>query len=326
MGFGSFIGAVARGVSKHSPAICLVTSLVSGAATVVLACYETTKAGDILDKHKEEMDKIDKAIEVSSDEEYTEKDIKKDRIIVARNTTIGMARLYLPAILTGALSVVSALAGFRILRTRYVGATAALAAEQALFGKYRGRVIEDQGVEKDQQYLYGTKIEKGAIEETVVDPKTGKEKTVKKDKEVIDIDVDMQTCQIAVFGEKNPDGTTNYNWDENPDISLTYLRMKQQWFNDRLPHRKFISLNEVRKELGLNQTKAGQFVGWTYRPGRYVNFGLGDYSDPQVRRYVNGHQNYFVLHFNIDGEYEDNDDSFGENMIEAKPILDALGD
>jgi len=323
--FDSFVG----GVKKHSPVICLVTSLVSGAATVVLACHATTKAGKILDEHKEEMDKIDKVIEESktnSSIEYTEKDIKKDRVIVAAKTVVGMGKLYAPAILTGTLSVVSALAGFKILNARYVGASAALTATQTLFSKYRGRVVEDQGAEKDRQYLYGTRVEKKSIEEKVVDPKTGKEKTVKKDKEVIDIDVDMQTCQIAVFGQYNPDGSENYNWDENPDFSMSYLRMKQQWFNDRLPNRKFISLNEVRKELGLNQTKAGQFVGWTYKPGRYVSFGLGDYSDPNVRRYVNGHQNYIILHFNIDGEYKDDDDTDGTKMIEAKPILDALGD
>ena len=326
MSIGTLIGGIIKGVSKHSPVICLATSLISGAATVALACYETTKADEILDRHKAEMDRIDEAIEVAKEkgEEYTEKDIKRDRVIVARNTTIGMARLYLPAILTGTLSVVSALAGFKILNARYVGASAALTATQTLFSKYRGRVVEDQGVEKDRQYLYGGTVERKAIEEKVVDPKTGKEKTVKKDKEVIDIDVDMQTCQIAVFGQYNPDGSENFNWDENPDLSMSYLRMKQQWFNDRLPNRKFISLNEVRKELGLNQTKAGQFVGWTYRPGRYVQFGIDDYE--KIKRYVNGHENYIVLHFNIDGEYEDNDDTDGSKMLEAKPILDALGD
>lgn len=304
---------------KHSPELLLGAGIAAGVGTVVLACVATTKAGDILDKHNEEMAKIDKAKEIAKPEEYTEKDIKRDRMIVVRDTAVGMAKLYWPAALTGVASVTCVLAGHKILAARYGAATAALSLTQNIFSKYRERVVNDAGVEKDRQYLLGSRIEKKAIEEEVTDPETGKTKKVKKDAEYIDIDLDTATGAIRVWGEYNSDGSKNYEWDSNVDLALFGLRCKQQCWNDRLRTRGHVFLNDVAVDLGLNPTSAGQFLGWTYEEGKYISFGLGDYSDDQVRRFINGRADYLILHFNVDGEYDPNG-----KLIEATPIIDAL--
>ena len=304
---------------EHAPQILVGTGIAAGVATVVLACVETTKAGDILDKHKEEMDKIEEAKKVAKEGEYTEKDIKKDQMIVFRDTAFGMAKLYWPAALTGITAITCTLAGHHILSARYGAATAALTLTQNIFSKYRERVVEDAGVEKDRQYYYGSKIEKKAIEEEVVDPETGKVKKVKKDAEYIDIDVNLCTGAVRIFGEYNSDGSRNYEWDENVDICLAQLRARQQWLNDLLKVKGFIFLNEAFVECGLNETQAGQILGWKYEEGKYIDFGLGDYSDPQVRRFINGRSDCLILHFNVDGEYDPNG-----NLIEATPIIGML--
>lgn len=306
----------------HAPELLVGAGIVSGVATVVLACVETTKAGDILDKHNAEMKKIDEAKKVAAEDKtvvYTEKDIKKDRMIVTRDTAWGMAKLYWPAALCGATSIFCTLAGHKILAARYGAASAALTVTQGLFNKYRSNVVADQGVEKDQQYLLGSRIEKKAIEEKVVDEKTGKEKVVKKDAEYIDIDVNLLTGPIRIFAEFNPDGSKNYEWDRNIDLALYGLRAKQQYWNDRLANKGIIFLNEVAVDCGLNPTQAGQVLGWKYAPGKFIDFGLGDYSDPNVRRFINGESDCLILHFNVDGEYT----SEG-TLIEATPVLGEL--
>lgn len=319
----NFLWTVANWGKKHAPELLVGTGIAAGIATVVLACVETTKAGDILDRHKEEMDKIDAAKKIvdkeGRPEEYTEKDIKKDRMIVVRDTAVGMAKLYWPAALTGVAAITCTLAGHKILAARYGAATAALSLTQNIFSKYRDRVVADKGIEKDREYYYGTVVEKKAIEEVVVDPETGKEKKVKKDAEYIDLDVDLCTGATRIFAEYNSDGSRNYEWDSNVDICLSALRAKQQWWNDVFRTRGFIFLNEVAVDCGLNPTQPGQVLGWTYSEGRYIDFGLGDWSDPQVRRFINGRTDCLVLHFNIDGEYG----SEGA-LIEATPIIGML--
>lgn len=314
-----FLGKFGDWVKEHSPEILIGAGIVAGAGTVVLACVATTKAGDILDKHNAEMEKIEKAKEIAKPEDYTEKDIKKDRMIVWRDTSIGMAKLYWPAAVTGIAAVACTLAGHKILAGRYGAATAALALTQDIFSKYRERVVNDAGVEKDREYLYGSRIEKGAIEEEVEDPKTGKTKKVKRDAEYIDIDVDMQTGAIRVFGEYNPSGKKNPEWDPDIDLCLYSLRAKQNIWNDIFRTRGFVFLNEVAADLGLDHTQAGQVLGWKYEEGKYIDFGIGNYSDPQVRRFINGRQDCLVLHFNVDGEYDVNN-----NLINATPVINAL--
>ena len=304
----------------HSPQILLSTGLIFGAATVVISCVQTTKAGSILDKHKSDMDDIEKAKEIADPGEYTEKDIKRDKLIVFRNTTIGMAKLYWPAALTGIISVTCILAAHKIMVGRLGAASAALTATQGLFSKYRERVVEDQGIEKDREYLYGSKIVKEAIEENVIDPETGEEKTVKLDAEYIDIDINLCTGAVRVFGEYNSDGSRNYEWDKNVDLCLSQLRCQQQVLNDQFKAKGFIFLNEAFRVCGLNETKVGQFLGWKYEPGKYIDFGLGDYSDPQVRRFINGRSDCLILHFNVDGEYDPNG-----NLVKGTPIIDVLG-
>lgn len=309
--------------AKHSSDLMIAGGIVSGIGTVIFTAIGTTKAGAVLDAHKEEMDKIEEAAELNS-EEYTEKDIKKDKIKVFTTTSLRLTKTYAPALVCGAASVCLTLAGYGKIRKAYGGAMAALTVTQNLFSKYRGRVIEEEGAAKDEHYLLGTKIEKGAIEEKVIDNKTGKEKTVKRDAEYIDIDIDSGAIQV--FGEYRSNGEKNPEWDENIDWTISQLRARENYFNNMLRAKKIIFLNEVLEDIGLAPTKAGQFLGWTWKDGRTVSFGIGDWSDPQVRRIVNGHSNYLVLHFNVDGEYEANSTDNGEDLITAKPIIDALED
>ena len=81
-------------LKKHSPEILVVAGIVGTVTSAVMACKATTKAGDIVEKMKKDLDDIHKASELE-DVDYTEEDIKKDTTIVYAQTGIKFAKLRL---------------------------------------------------------------------------------------------------------------------------------------------------------------------------------------------------------------------------------------
>lgn len=101
-------------------------------------------------------------------------------------TSFELAKLYAPSVLLGVASITSILASNNILRKRNVALTAAYATLDKCFKEYRGNVVERFGEQVDRELRYAIKAKK--FEETVVDEKTGKEKTVKNKVDVVGID------------------------------------------------------------------------------------------------------------------------------------------
>lgn len=293
-------------VVKHSPKILVVTGIVLGVTATVTACVATTKAEKVLDEHKKKMDEIEEAKKISSPEEYTEKDIFADKCVVWRGTIFGFFKLYWLSAACTVLGTVCTLLGLHIINTRFGQVVAALATSNGILAMYRDGVVERYGEEVDREILLNSHVEKKSVEEKVVDPETGKEKTVKKDAEIINLDMDLATSFIRVFSEINPSGKKNKEWDPNVDVAVTSLKTKEYYWNQVFRHYgeegKPITLNDVAIDCGLDWTPEGQIQGWKWEEGKYISFGIGDYSDPQVRRYINGETDALVLIFNVDPE------------------------
>ena len=77
-----------------------------------------------------------------------------------------------------------------------------------------------------------------------------------------------------------------------------FLKVQQNYANERLKTKGHLFLNEVRDMLGLPRTKIGQLVGWVYKDGKYVDFGLNGKLN---ERFNNGDSNTATLEFNVDG-------------------------
>ena len=58
-------------VKKHSPEILVVVGVAGVVTSTVMACKATTKAGDILEEHKNQMNAIDQVVKMDRDD-YTE--------------------------------------------------------------------------------------------------------------------------------------------------------------------------------------------------------------------------------------------------------------
>lgn len=290
-----FAGRTGLKIQKYSPEILMVIGGVGFVGTVILACKETLKADQVLDEHARLMEKIEESKEMAAElqEEYDE---KKNKTIVYAKTAAGFAKLYAPAVAVGTLSLACILTSNNIMKKRYLGAVAAYNAVSGAFETYRSRVREELGDEKDQQFRYG--IKKETIETEVVDDK-GKTKIKKEKVEVID---GMPSQYAVYFEEFRPDGGKNYNWDENPEFTLMFLRAQLKIANDILHSKGHLFLNEVYEMLGFPDTQAGAVVGWVDNgEDGYVDFGLYDPNNESARRFINGKDNVVLLDFNVDG-------------------------
>lgn len=291
------INRVGFQLKKHSPEILVVVGIVGAVTSAVMACKATTKANDILNDAKSQVDKVHKVLEdeAISPEMYSEEDSKKDLAIIYAKTGLDFVRLYGPSVLLGAVSIASILASNNILRKRNIALAAAYTAVDTGFKEYRGRLIERFGKELDKELKYNIKSE--TVQETVIDEK-GNEQTVDKVVEVANPNVYSDYARCFDDGCKG--------WTKDPELNLVFLKQMQQHANDKLRAKGHLFLNEVYDMLGFPRSRAGQIVGWIYDEknkvgDNFVDFGIYDATKQPNRDFVNGYERVIWLDFNVDG-------------------------
>ena len=283
---------------KHSPEILMVAGVVGTVASTVLACKATLKVNEVLEEKKNTIDAIHTCLE-NETIEYTEEDSKKDLTILYAQTGIKLVKLYAPAVILGALSITSIVAGHRILKKRNLALAAAYAVVDKGFKDYRKRVVERFGEQLDKELRYNLKAKE--IEEVVKD-KDGNEKVEKKVVNVVDNENPLNgVSEYAKFFDE-----VSTNWSKDPEYNLMFLRRQQDWANEKLKATGYLFLNEVYDMLGIPRTQAGQVVGWIYdtknpNGDNYVDFGIYDVHSEAKRGFVNGVERSILLDFNVDG-------------------------
>lgn len=282
-------------LKKHSPEIMVIAGVVGVVASAVMACKATTKASEILDDTKDQIDKIKKVAAMPDVEDYTKEDMKKDIAIVYTQTAVKFVKLYGPSVLLGAASIASILAGHNITRKRNVALAAAYATIDNSFKDYRSHVLERFGEQLDKELRYNIKAKE--FSEIVTDDK-GKEKTTKKTVEVADPNT------YSDYARFFDDGCTG--WQKDAELNLVFLKHQQNYANDLLKRKGHLFLNEVYDMLGIPRTKAGQIVGWIYdedhpNGDNFVDFGIYDLNRERARDFVNGYERTILLDFNVDG-------------------------
>ena len=289
-----------NGVQKHSPEILAGVGVVGTVASAVMACKATLKLNDVLDECKETRDKI-KAVEADPkyQNEYTPEDAKKDLTVNYTQTAVKIAKLYAPAVILGSASLGCLLASNDILRKRNAALSAAYMTVDKSFKEYRSRVAERFGEEVEKEIRYNIKAQEI---ETIVANEDGSETVVMEEAKVMD--PNLYSDYARFFDEANP------NWQNDPEYNLMFLKSQQQYANDLLKSRGRLFLNEVYDMLGIDRSKAGQVVGWTYNPknptgDNFVDFGIYDMSKERVRAFVNGYETNILLDFNVDGNVWD---------------------
>lgn len=291
---------------RKSPELLVVFGIAGMIGSTVMACKATTKAGQIAQDAKKDIEVIHEADEhgaTAIGKPYSHEDCKKDLTMTYVQTSIKYAKLYGPAVILGAASITGILASHNIMRKRNIALTAALTATTDSFKKYRGRVVERFGEQVEKELRYGVKAKE--IESSETD-ENGKEKKVKSMADVAEEGWDP--CKYSpyakIFDELHDD------WSENAEHNMFYLRARQSQANDMLKSRGHLFLNEVYDLLGFPRTKAGAVVGWIYDPkhllgDNYVDFGMFEVQRASSRNFMNGYAPGIVLDFNVAGNILD---------------------
>jgi hypothetical protein len=285
-------------IAKHSPEILVGMGIVGVLTSTVLACRATLKAPAVLDVAKQKFADIEDAtnqIGVDSPAEYTDEDRKKDLVIASVQTAVDFAKLYgIPVVVMGA-SLFAICKGHGITLQRNEGLAAAATAMSVTYKAYRNRVADKLGAEKEADLYYGRETRE--IETESTDAK-GKLKT-KKEKvtEITLASPDEHSPYSRFFDDVSP------QWQNSPELNLTFLLCQQNYANDKLRINKVLFLNEVYDMLGLPRSSAGAVVGWAITPDgdNYVDFGIHTTRTPQGRLFVNGNEASILLDFNVDG-------------------------
>lgn len=281
---------------KHSPEILAGVGVVGVVGSLVLACKATTRLSDVLEESKEQLDKIKEvAADPAYEEKYSQDDAKKDTTITYVQTAMKVTKLYAPSVILCASSLGCLLASNNILKKRNAALSAAYMTVDKSFKEYRKRVADRFGEEVEKEIRYNIKAE----EITKVD-EDGNEVT--------------ETVKI-MDGTDDPNSYSDYArffdescaaWQNDAEYNLTFLKAQQQYANDLLKARGRLFLNEVYRMLGIDETKAGQVVGWVYNPDNptgdnFVDFGIYNMQRERVRAFVNGYEPNILLDFNVDG-------------------------
>lgn len=284
---------------KHSPEILLGIGIAGTIASTIMACRATMKVDEILDTHKENVEKInglwDQVEEgIVSLDDYSERDKQKDLVIAYTKTTVNLVKLYGPSITLGVASIACIVTGHKILQRRNLALIAAYKAVEQGFAAYRRRVIEEHGEEADYMYKHG--LRKQEITEMAYTDEDGVKHKAQK-KQVIVEDPNGLSVYARFFDEGCD------QWSKNPEYNLMFLRSQQNYYNDMLKARGHVFLNEVYDALGIPRTQAGAIVGWVIGENgdNFIDFGVFDGDRPRARDFVNGYERSILLDFNVDG-------------------------
>ncbi|ADD80960.1 gp069 [Rhodococcus phage ReqiPepy6] len=269
-------------LQKNSPTLLFGAGVVGVVGTVVLASRATLKVSDIVDEASTTLEKINNIEE----ENYTPEHAVKDKAVVYTKTAIDVSKLYAPALILGVVSV-SCLAGsHNILTRRNAALGAAYAGMEKAFKEYRGRVIDEIGVEKEARIYQ-------PVEEVEAINSEGKKTKV--------------AVPTGVGGSpyKKIFDNSNKNWNQQTEFNVLFIQAQQNYANDLLHANGYLFLNDVYDMLGIARTKAGQIVGWISdgKGDNFVDFGL--FTTHEGMRFTTGEQSAVWLDFNVDGNILD---------------------
>jgi hypothetical protein len=289
---GRKIGGSQLLASENAPKLLFVGGVVGMVGSTVLACRATLKLEDVLDdiEHNKSVAKATKdrvdGPEDTKGVTYTDAEYRKDLHIINMRGVTAIAKLYAPSVLLGAASIFALTKSHNILRDRNLALTAAYAAVDGAYTRYRERVVDRFGEEVDHELLY----ESEQVDN--VDEETG---------EIIsEIHVtDAPGSRYARWFDKE----SSRNWSEYPEINRLFLRTVQNHCNDKLRTRGHFFLNEAFSALGMSHTRAGAVVGWRWQKGSgddYIDFGMWGPED-LADDFFNGRDGAVLLDFNVDG-------------------------
>ena len=264
-------------LSKHAPTIMTAAGTAGFIGTTILASKATLKVEETVSEETALLVKVHEAHEAGK---LTDKDATHDKVVLYTRMTTKLAKLYAPALILGAASIVSLATGHGIMLKRNASLAAAYAAVDQAFKTYKKKIESKFGKEAVLDALVSTPQEDLTKDEMTLEAVTA---------------VDGVSPYGVIFDEDN------VNWSADEDLAKLHLDCQQQYANDILQTRGHIFLNEVYKMLGFPHTPAGAVTGWVKGQGDdFVDFnifdGMFEGEDKNGRTVTK-----WALDFNVDG-------------------------
>lgn len=275
-------------MKQASPKLFLIGGCIGVGVSFVMACKASMEVPSIINDMKEDVENIKKVAE-EKPEEYTEDDVDKAIKYTYGQVGIKMVKLYAPSVIIASISMGCIIGSHEILTKRNGVLCAAYAGLEKKFNEYRDRVREKYGDEAEEDIRFNVKKEEVKVKET--DPKTGKEKEVKKK-----VRTGEPSMYARFFDEACP------YWKKDIEENLEFVKRQQRYANERLRSRGYLFLNEVYEMFNIPPILEGQYMGWVFGEdgSGYVDFGLRDISNRSARRFVNGEDRSFLMDFNCE--------------------------
>lgn len=260
---------------NNSHTIFAVVGVVSMAAGAVFAVKESYKAHEVIEEAKEKFAEIKEAEEKHSDV-YSHEDCIRDKTLVCRNAAIGLGKTIGPVALLEAAGAFFVFKGNSSACKKIAGLAADAEGLRRAFKAYREHVIEDQGERKDSEYMFGKNAqEEHRLKVTEIE----NDNTVDPDKEIVDKSLDRAGLSPYARFVYHIKGREHLK--ENPYYLMKFLREVEDDANTLLRCHRKLTLNEVYRLVGEEESVAGAYVGWTYDPNgmnpngdNHVDLGL----------------------------------------------------
>ena len=288
---------IAVKAKKHAPEIMVITGAVLVVGSAVVACKQTLKAHEVLEKANNDLDEVKKALEDCDEDLYSPEDAKKDRRNVYIKTGWELTKIYGPSIVGGVVGLGLMFGAHKVLRGRNAALTVAYTNLLSSYNRYRKHIADEFGDEKEKLLAAGA--------ETTDISVVNEDGTVEDIKNASVVDSSANHSPYSKIFE-----ATNNNWSPNPATNLYWLRSQQNYANEKLQAEGYLFLNDVYQMLGFPRTSEGQIVGWVYDPDNpnhdgdnYVDFGIYDllYKGSEKVEFINGYNPCVWLDFNVDG-------------------------
>lgn len=170
------------------------------------------------------------------------------------------------------------------LSHKFSAVSASLAGVSAKFADYRKAVVEDQGEEKDYEYMVGPSV---------------KTVEVKKDGTVIEKTIPINSDNKRVYIPHSfMFDESNINWENNAVANRDFLETRLAFVNQALSVKRFMTENDIRKYFDAPITIAGQAAGVRYEnpdgSTNQISIGLERNNDA-VQRFKDGLETNFLV-------------------------------
>lgn len=213
-------------IKKHSPEILTGIGIAGMITTTVMAVRATPKALILIEERKEEI----------GAEKLEAMDMVK--------TTWAC---YIPAAITGTLSVACLIGASSVNARRNAALATAYALSESALKDYQGKVIEMFGEKKNE-----------AVKDAVAKDKVEKNPVVTR--EVIITEKGNTLCYDAISGR--------YFKSDIEKIKKAECELNRQMLDDM-----YVSLNDFYYEIGLDSVKLGDELGWNVDSG-YIDLSF----------------------------------------------------